>query len=75
MTAANGYYFAGNATGAFSSDGYLSKKTANDYQENSSVDPGYGGFNLNAQKYSPIYGASETVQPAGLYVQMLIRYE
>lgn len=75
LTAANGYYFAGNARGAFSSAGYLSKQTANGYQENSSVEPGYGGFNMNAQAFNPLYGASETVQPAGLYAQMLIRYE
>lgn len=75
LTAANGYFFAGNATGAFSSVGYMSKKTANNYAENSSVDSGYGGFNMNAQAFNPLYGASETVQPAGLYAQMLIRYE
>ena len=75
LVAANGYYFAGNSRGAFSSAGYLSKQTANGYQENSSVEPGYGGFNMNAQAFNPLYGASETVQPAGLYAQMLIRYE
>lgn len=74
LTAANGYFFAGNATGAFSSVGYMSKKTANNYAENSSVDSGYGGFNMDAQSFNPLYGASETVQPAGLYAQMLIRY-
>lgn len=74
LTAANGYFFAGNATGAFSSAGYMSKKTANNYAENFSVDSGYGGFNLNAETFNPLYGTSSTVQPAGLYVQMLIRY-
>ena len=74
MTAANGYFFAGNATGAFSSVGYMSKKTANNYAENSSVDYGYGGFNLNAETFNPLYGNSSTVQPAGLYGMFLIRF-
>ena len=52
----------------------MSKKTANNYAENFSVDSGYGGFNLNAETFNPLYGTSSTVQPAGLYVQMLIRY-
>ena len=74
LTAANGYFFAGNATGAFSSVGYMSKKTANNYAENSSVDYGYGGFNLNAETFNPLYGNSSTVQPAGLYGMFLIRF-
>ena len=73
LTAANGYFFAGNATGAFSSAGYMSKKTANNYAENSSVDSGYGGFNLNAETFNPLYGNSSTVQPAGLYGLYLVR--
>ena len=60
--------------GAFVAASYATKKTANSYQENSSLDNGYGGFNFNAQTYSPIYGASGTVQPAGVFVQCLIRY-
>lgn len=75
LTAANGYYFSGYTRGAFSSAGYSSKQTSNGYQENSSVEPGYGGFSMNAQAFNPLYGASQTVQPAGLYAQMLIRYE
>lgn len=74
LTAANGYFFAGNATGAFSSAGYMSKKTTNNYAENSSVDYGYGGFNLNAETFNPLYGNSSTVQPAGLYGMFLIRF-
>lgn len=73
LTAANGYFFAGNATGAFSSAGYMSKKTANNYAENSSVDSGYGGLNLNAETFNPLYGNSSTVQPAGLYGLYLVR--
>lgn len=30
---------------------------------------------VNASKQNSIYGASDTVQPKGLYVQALIRYE
>lgn len=52
----------------------MSKKTANNYAENSSVDYGYGGFNLNAETFNPLYGASDTVQVAGMFVQCLIRY-
>ena len=32
------------------------------------------GIQLNASKTSAIFGASDTVQPAGIYVQCLIRY-
>lgn len=35
----------------------------------------YEVANYSAQRCNRIYGASETVQPAGLYAQMLIRYE
>lgn len=35
----------------------------------------YEVANYSAQRCNGIYGASETVQPAGLYAQMLIRYE
>ena len=34
----------------------------------------YEVANYSAQRCNEIYGASDTVQPAGLYVQMLIRY-
>ena len=73
MTAANGYYFVGNATGAFTSAGYMSKRNANAVTEISSVDPGYGGFNLNAQSFNPLYGSAETVQPSAMYAMCLIR--
>ena len=32
------------------------------------------GIKLNASSSSALFGASETVQPAGLFVQCLIRY-
>lgn len=73
LTAANGYFFSGNVAGAFSSAGYMSKKTANNYEENSSVDSGYGGFNLNAETYNPLYGSAETVQPSAVYAMCLMR--
>lgn len=34
----------------------------------------YDIADFDATKSSALYGASDTVQPAGLYVQMLIRY-
>lgn len=34
----------------------------------------WGGIIYDASKSSPLYGASSTVQPAGLYGQYLIRY-
>ena len=74
LTAANGYFFVGNAAGAFVPASYATKKTANTYQENSSIDAGYGGFNMNAQSFNPLYGESETVQPTSIYGQYLIRY-
>ena len=75
LTAANGYYFVGNTAGAFVPASYATKKTANSYQENSSLDSGYGGFNMDAQSFNPLYGAAETVQPKTLRGQFLIRYE
>ena len=51
----------------------MSKKTANNYAENSSVDSGYGGFNLNAETFNSLYGTSSTVQPDGLYGLYLVR--
>lgn len=75
LTAANGYYFVGNAAGAFVPASYAAKKTANTYEENSSIDSGYGGFNMNAQSLNPLYGAAETVQPKTLRGYALIRYE
>ena len=35
---------------------------------------GNHGIEFNASKINAIFGASSTVQPAGLYVQYLIRY-
>ena len=75
LTAANGYYFVGNTAGAFIPASYATKKTANSYQENSSLDSGYGGFNMDAQSFNPLYGAAETVQPKTLRGYALIRYE
>ena len=75
LTAANGYYFVGNTAGAFVPASYATKKTANSYQENSSLDSGYGGFNMDAQSFNPLYGAAETVQPKTLRGYALIRYE
>lgn len=35
---------------------------------------GYHKINFDASLSSDIYGASDTVQPAGLFAQCLIRY-
>lgn len=40
--------------------------------ETLSDSPSYAGITYDASKGNSIFGASSTVQPAGLYVQMLI---
>ena len=39
------------------------------------IAPGDIILEISAYLSNQVYGASETVQPAGLYAQMLIRYE
>lgn len=64
-------------------DGYFDFKTAtgvfatanpNDSIPALTVGQGNHGIEFNASKSNAIFGASSTVQPAGLYVQCLIRY-
>ena len=68
----NGYfdgYFAFNtAEGVFA--------TSNPKEKVQAVTTGIGnhGIEFKASKVNAIFGASSTVQPAGLYVQCLIRY-
>ena len=43
--------------------------------ENLSDSPSYAGINYDASKGNSIFGASSTVQPAGLYGLLLIRFQ
>ena len=64
----DGYFAFDAASGVFA--------TANPNETVQAVTTGIGnhGIEFNASKVNAIFGASSTVQPAGLYVQCLIRY-
>lgn len=64
----DGYFAFNTATGVFA--------TSNPNETVQALTTGVGnhGIEFNASKGNAIFGASSTVQPAGLYVQSLIRY-
>lgn len=64
----DGYFAFNTASGVFA--------TSNPNETVQAVTTGLGnhGIEFNASKVNTIFGASSTVQPAGLYVQSLIRY-
>ena len=64
----DGYFDFKTATGTFS--------TVNPNETIQALTTGIGshGIEFNASNVNAIFGASSTVQPAGLYVQCLIRY-
>ncbi len=64
----DGYFDFKSAEGVFA--------TSNRSDKIQALTTGIGshGIEFNASKVNAIFGASSTVQPAGLYVQSLIRY-
>ena len=65
----DGYFGFKTATGVFATS------NPNDTIQALTADiRGNHGIEFNASKIDAIFGASSTVQPAGLYVQCLIRY-
>lgn len=62
-----------DCTGVFSSQDKREVTYATD--TNARFDNIYSTMDFSAQRASEIFGNSTTVQPAGLYAQMLIRYE
>jgi|GEM_PF-4175162 len=68
---------AGFADGVFNfqtTSGALSHDNIGDYSQEIRAMTGYHKITLDASLSSDIYGASDTVQPAGLFAQCLIRY-
>ena len=64
----DGYFDFKTATGVFATS------NPNDTIQALTTGIGSHGIEFNASKVNAIFGASSTVQPAGLYVQSLIRY-
>lgn len=68
----------GFADGVFNfqtTSGALSHDNLGDHSQEVKAMNGYHKINLDASLSSSVYGASSTVQPAGLFAQCLIRYE
>lgn len=68
---------AGFADGVFNfqtTSGALSHDNLGDHSQEVRAMTGYHKINLDASLSSDIYGASDTVQPAGIFAQCLIRY-
>ena len=67
----------GNFDGYFdfkSAEGVFATSNRNETIQALTTGIGSHGIEFNASKVNAIFGASSTVQPAGLYVQSLIRY-
>lgn len=65
----DGYFDFKTATGVFAIS-----NPSNTIQALNTGIQGNHGIEFKASKVNAIFGASSTVQPAGLYVQCLIRY-